>query len=106
MGRRGCAAALPTTPGRVRRRQRKLELPPAPAAPEPTGGSSREPEQPDPEATEAFAEIEGRRLDSHHAWLDSNQTRRGELTPTQTHAREQKQRDRGEGGRIKPIIRW
>jgi len=100
------AVALPTTPGRVRRRERKLELPPAPAAPEPTGGSNPEPEQPDPEATQAFAEIEGRRLDSHQAWLHSNQARRGELTPTQTHAREQKQRDRGEGGRIKPIIRW
>ena len=65
------AAALPTTPGRVRRRQRKLELPLAPRESEPAGGSSREPEQSDPEATEAFSEMEARRLDSHQAWLRS-----------------------------------
>lgn len=102
------AAAVPTTPGRARRRQRKLELPLAPRESEPAGGSSREPEQPDPEATEAFSEMEARRLDCHQAWLDSNQARRDELTPTQTRIREreQKQRDRGEGGRIKPVTRW
>ena len=39
-----------------------------------------------------------------------NQARRGELTPAEIHARErkhkEKRRDRGEGCRIGPIIRW
>lgn len=42
--------------------------------------------------------------------LDSNQARRGELTPAEIHARErkhtEKRRERGVGGRIGPIIRW
>ena len=59
---------------------------------------------------EPAAAIEARRLDSYENYLDSNQARRGQLTSAEIRALEpttdEKQRNRNQGGRIGPIIRW
>jgi len=54
---------------------------PAQPQPDPAADSPRQPEQPDSATADSFAQIEARRLDSYTNWLDSNQGRRGELTP-------------------------
>lgn len=48
-----------------------------------------QPEQPDPAAADSLAQLEARRLDSYASWLDSNQARRGELTPAEIRPRKQ-----------------
>jgi hypothetical protein len=59
---------------------------------------------------EPAAAIEARRPDSYKNYLDSNQARRGQLTPAEIRALEpttdEKQHNRNQGGRIGPIIRW
>lgn len=101
-------SAEPATPAPRRRRRRtapRLEHQPARPEAEDSSDGARRPEQPDP-AADSFAQIEARRLDSYLNWLDSNQARRGELTPAEIRGREreekEKRRDRGEGG---PSIR-
>jgi hypothetical protein len=58
--------------------------------PEPTADDPREPEQPDPAAA-SLARIEARRLDSYANFLDSNDARRGKLTPAEIRAHKRKQ---------------
>jgi len=59
--------------------------------PEPAADGPRRPEQPDP-AADSFARIEARRLDSLASWLDSNDARRGRLTPAEIRARERERK--------------
>ena len=97
-------AALP-----ARRRARRTARPREPkrepgAHTSPAAAEASPPaEQPDPAEADAFAEIEARRL-------DSNQARRGELTPAELNARtreqEEQRRERPPPARVGPIIRW
>jgi Helix-turn-helix domain len=89
-GRTG--SAPPASRRSRRRRQPPLEQRPARYQPEPAPDSSRQPKQSDPAAADAFVKIEARRLDSYANFLDSNDARRGKLSPAEIRARERKQK--------------
>jgi Homeodomain-like domain/Meiotically up-regulated gene 113 len=86
----------PTLPAPRRPRRRRAPTPERrdepQAQPDPAAEGPRQPERPDPAAADSFAQIEARRLDSHRNWLDSNDARRGKLTPAEMRARERRQR--------------
>jgi hypothetical protein len=84
------AAPAPRRPRRRRQPEPEQRDQPQPQ-PEPDAENPREPEQPDL-AADSFARIEARRLDSQANWLDSNDARRGKLTPAEIRARERERK--------------
>jgi hypothetical protein len=85
VGRAGSAAPA-RRPARRRQPEPEQRDQPQPQ-PEADADDPREPEQPDPAAA-SLAQIEARRLDSYANLLDSNEARRGKLTPAEIRARE------------------
>jgi hypothetical protein len=90
-GRAGSAAPA-RRPARRRQPEPEQRDQPQPQ-PEAAAAGSRQPEQPDPAAA-SLAQIEARRLDSYANFLDSNEARRGKLTPAEIRARERERKQR------------
>ena len=90
------ASAAGSAPPASRRPRRRRRSPLVRAAvqsqPQPAAGSSRQPEQSNPPVADSLAQIEARRFESYAGWLDSNDARRGELTPGEIRARKRKQK--------------
>jgi ribosomal protein L12E/L44/L45/RPP1/RPP2 len=78
-------------PRRTRRQSQRTSVPKpelAPPEPEAAAASGPPPAQQPSATVEALAAIEARRLESYEDYLDSNQARRGQLTPAEIRALE------------------
>ena len=76
-------------PRRTRRQSQRTSVPKrelAPPEPKAAAASGPPPAQRPSAAAESLAAIEARRLDSYENYLDSNQARRGQLTPAEIRA--------------------